>query len=151
MLDDLIQNAVRLMREQAEGYRRLQSASSQLGAALVSGQPELIESHTRAGEEELLRMRVRLVHLMTALAAFADGQAGKQPQSALGAETRAAFREASDDLFRAAGEYQRVQSRIAAVANNGAIFAAAVIELCGVPPLTYRAPYARRGGAGSWA
>ena len=59
MLDELIQNAAKLMREQAAAYRRLDSACHQLAAALVSGQPETIESLTRAGEGELLKMRYR--------------------------------------------------------------------------------------------
>ena len=150
MLDDIIQNAARLMREQAAAYGRLTSACNQLGAALVSGQPEVIESLTRAGESELLKMRVRLVQLMTALAAFADRQTAAEGQKALSIETRAAFRDASNELLWAARDFQRTEMRASAVANNGATFAAAGIEMCGVSPTTYRAPYARRGEARVW-
>ena len=151
MLDNLIQNAAKLMCEQAAAYIRLEAACHQLGTALVSGQPELIESLTRAGEVELLKMRVRLVELMTGLAAFADRHAGMEEQTALGTETRVAFRDASNELLEAARDFQRTQARAAAVANNGAAFAAAGIEICGVSPLTYRAPYSRRGEAKPWA
>ncbi|MFN0088437.1 MAG: hypothetical protein ACKVX9_23810 [Blastocatellia bacterium] len=149
MLDDIIKNAARLMREQAAAYKRLESACNQLSAALVIGKPEAIESLTRAGEETLLQMRVRLVQLMAALAAFADKHAGAD-EGALGAETRAGFREASDNLFRAARDYQRARAHAATVAHNGAIFAAAGIESCGVAPITYRAPYIRRGEGRRW-
>ncbi len=151
MLDKLIQNAAKLMCEQAAAYRRLDSACQQLSVTLVSGQPEAIEALVRAGEAELLKMRVRLVELMTSLATFAERQAGVEGQAALGAETRSAFREASNELLQAARDFQQTQARAAAVANNGASFAAVGIEICGVPPLTYRAPYARSGEARTWA
>ena len=151
MLDELIQNAAKLMREQAAAYRRLDSACHQLAAALVSGQPETIESLTRAGEGELLKMRARLVQMMSALASFADARTGTDRQVSLSTETRAAFRDASHELLEAAQNFQRTQARAAALANNGAIFATVGIENCGMTPTTYRAPYARRGEVRSWA
>jgi hypothetical protein len=149
MLDQLIQNAAKLMHEQAAAYGRLEAACQQLGGALVNGQPETIEALTRAGEGELLRMRVRLVELMNALATFADRHAAAG-QHALAPETRETFRAASNVLLDAARDFQRTQARVAAVANNGASLAATSIEIGGVSPLTYRAPYARRGEAKSW-
>ncbi len=151
MLDQLIQNAAKLMREQATAYRRLDSACQQLCGALVGGLPDKIETLTRAGEGELLKMRVRLVELMTALSAFADRHAGNEGQPTLSQETRVAFREASSELLEAARAFQRTQARAAAVANNGATFTATCIEMSGVPPVTYRAPYTRRGEIKSWA
>ncbi|MBI1764118.1 MAG: hypothetical protein HYR56_22050 [Acidobacteria bacterium] len=151
MLDQLIQNAAQLMHEQAAAYRRLNAACLQLCGALVGGQPEKIDSLTRAGAGELLKMRVRLVELMAALSAFADRHVGNEGQPALSNETRVAFRAASNELLSAARAFQRTQARAAAVANNGATFTASCIELSGVPPLTYRAPYARRGEVKSWA
>jgi hypothetical protein len=145
MLDDLIQNAAKLMHEQAAAYGRLESACIQLGTVLVGGQPEAIESLTRAGEAEMLKMRVRLVQLMNALAVFADEHAGAAGQTTLGTETRIIFRDASSELLRVARKFQRTQARASALATNGATFAAAGIEHCGVPANTYRAPYARRG------
>ncbi len=151
MLDQLIQNAAKLMQEQAAAYRRLDSACQQLCVALVNGQPDSIETMTRAGEGELLKMRVRLVELMTALSTFADRHASNEGQPALSNETRVAFREASSELLGAARDFQRTQARAAAVANNGATFTSSCIEMSGLPPLTYRAPYARRGEVKSWA
>lgn len=138
------------MQEQAAAYRRLDLACQQLCVALVNGQPDSIETMTRAGEGELLKMRVRLVELMTALSTFADRHASNEGQPALSNETRVAFREASSES-RAARDFQRTQARAAAVANNGATFTSSCIEMSGLPPLTYRAPYARRGEVKSWA
>jgi hypothetical protein len=138
------------MTEQAAAYRRLDSACHQLTAALIKGQPETIESLTRAGEGELLKMRARLVQLMSALAAFADARAAGEKQATLSIETRTRFRDASRDLLQATRDFQRTQARAAALANNGATFAAVGIESCGVTPTTYRAPYARRGEVRSW-
>ncbi|HKX33339.1 MAG TPA: hypothetical protein VJ302_37020 [Blastocatellia bacterium] len=151
MLDDLIRNAAKLMGEQAAAYRRLDSACLQLAAALVNAQPETIDSLTRAGEGELLKMRARLVQLMTALASFADARSQGEKQTPLSAETRTLFREASRELLAAAQHFQRSRTRAAALANNGATFASVGIESCGVTPTTYRAPYARRGEGRPWA
>lgn len=150
MLEQLIQNAAKLMQEQATAYRRLDAACQQLTAALVSGHPETIDALTRAGEGELLRMRVRLVELMNALATFAE-QHATAGQNALSTPTRETFRAASTELLEAARAFQQTRARAAAVANNGASFAATGIQYCGVPPLTYRAPYSRRGEVKGWA
>lgn len=145
MADDLIHKVAALMHEQAEGYRRLDAACGQLVAALTSGVPERISALVRAGEGELLTMRSRLVRLMSALTSFADA---RTPESApISAEARAAFSQASQELRQAAQAFQRTQRRAAALANNGATFAAVSIEMCGIPPVTYRGPYARRGEA----
>jgi len=163
MQDDLIQHAARLMREQATAYARLESACNQLAAALVRGQPETLESLSRAGESELTRMRSRLVEIMSMLAAFADARRSpanspqqtsadatltNAPQHApLSKETRELFEQASNQLFDAAKLFQSIHSRATALATSGATFASACIETCGVPPTTYRAPYARVTGA----
>jgi hypothetical protein len=151
MMDELIQNATRLMREQTVAYQRLTHACEQLSAVLINGEPEAIESLTRVGEGELLKMRSRLVQLMSALSSFADARAGGDGSLALAAETRTGFREASNELLHAAREFQRIRGRAAALATNGATFATSGIERCGVPPITYRAPYARRGEGAGWA
>lgn len=147
MLDDLIQNAAKLMKEQAAAYSRLDSACHQLVEALVNGKPEEIESLTRAGEGELLKMRVRLGQLMSALTTFAEQRAG---EPSLTSETRVAFREASSELLCAAQQFQRIQARAAAMATNGASLATVGIQLRGVEPITYRAPYAKRGEGKPW-
>ena len=154
MQDDLINHAARLMREQAAAYERLQAAGAQLAASLVRGEPEVIESLARAGESELWRMRARLVELMSTLAAFADARraatAASTPNengAALDKQARDLFEQASNKLFQAARLFQSTYVRAAALATNGATFASACIETCGVAPTTYRAPYARQTGA----
>ncbi|MGH9901157.1 MAG: hypothetical protein ACRD68_04875 [Pyrinomonadaceae bacterium] len=157
MQTDLIHQAAKLMREQAAAYRQLNAACEQLSGALVRGTPGLIESLVRAGETELLRMRARLVQIMFTLSDFADERAQQSsPQSsekpaAIPAEARAGFEEASSELLRAARDYQKTNSRAAALATGGSTFANACIEACGAQPVTYRAPYTRRGEAQRWA
>lgn len=141
MPETLIQQSTQLMREQAQAYRRLTSACEQLTASLVRGGPETITSLVRAGETELLQMRARLVRIMAALSAYADkrAQAGTLQISN---ETRAEFGQASNDLLQAARDFQSIRARAAALAVNGSNFTNNCIEMCGVQPTTYRAPYA---------
>lgn len=139
------------MQEQAAAYRRLDSACAQLSAALVRGEPSLIESLTRAGESELLKMRSRLLQLMSALTAFADSRARSQEDVKLAAETREQFESASSELLGAAHDFERTNARAATLANHGSTFVTACIQNCGIQPTTYRAPYARRGEARTWA
>jgi hypothetical protein len=151
MSANLIQRATELIQEQTAAFRRLDAACAQLAAALVRDAPELIESLTRTGESELLKMRSRLVQIMSTLSAFAEARAQSSEAAPLGAEQRAAFEQASCELIEAATAFQTTQQRAAALALNGATFAAACIEHCGIPPTTYRAPYARRGEGRPWA
>jgi hypothetical protein len=142
MADELINQAAELMREQARAYRRLDSACAQLATALASGLPETISALVRAGEAELLSMRSRLIRLMSSLTSFADSRASSP--APISGEARAAFAQASNELMQAASDFQRTRKRAAALANNGSVFAAVSIEMCGIPPVTYRAPYTRR-------
>jgi hypothetical protein len=151
MSDTLIQQAARLMEEQAAAYKRLEASCSQLGAALVRGEPSVIESLTRAGESELLRMRSRLLQLMSTLTTFAEARARTPETSRLTAETRSLFESASSELTRIARDFTRTRERASALANNGSTFVTACIQTCGIQPTTYRAPYARRGEGGAWA
>lgn len=151
MSDTLIRQAAQLMLEQAAAYGRLDAACAQLNAALVRGEPSMIESLTRAGEGELLKMRSRLLQLMSALTAFADSRARSPEESKLTAETRGLFESASNDLLSAARRFERTSSRVNALANNGSTFVTACIQTCGIQPTTYRAPYARRGEGKTWA
>lgn len=139
------------MQEQRDAYARLDDACAQLNAALVRGEPSAIESLTRAGESEMLRMRSRLLQLMSTLTAFADSRAKSPENSKLTTETRQSFESASVDLLRVAHEFERTRARAAALANNGSTFATACIQTCGIQPTTYRAPYARRGEGKTWA
>jgi fructoselysine-6-P-deglycase FrlB-like protein len=148
MADEFIRQATELMREQTGAYQKLSLACAQLLSALTEGTPEIITALVRSGEAELLLMRSRVVRLMGTLTAFADARArdegaGRQLGN-ISPEVREAFAFASSELMESAREFQRVHRRTATLANNGAIFAATAIELCGIPPITYRAPYTRR-------
>jgi len=150
MIDDLINEAARLMEEQIRDYARLDSACAQLSGTLVSGDAAAIESMTRAGEVPLLEMRARLVRIIQALTGFADARAGATEGVKLGAEARARFESASNDLLLAANQFQRTRAQAAALTTSGATFATACIEVCGILPTTYKGPYARGEGR-PWA
>jgi hypothetical protein len=144
MLDDLVQNIARLMREQAAAYRQVDAVTAQLAAALVRGEPEIIESLTRAGDSQLLKMRSRLLQIMSALTLFAETRARTEGQTTLKPETRSEFEAASGELMEAARAFQKTNNRASGLAVGGSSFAAACIQMCGVPPTTYRAPYSRK-------
>lgn len=151
MPDQVVHRAAELMREQATAYRRLNSVCEHLGAALVRGEPEQIESLTRAAEGELLNLRARLAQITSALTSFASMRAAAPDRTPVSPEVRAAFESASNDLIAMARDFQRARARTAALAINGAAFAGACIEMCGVQPTTYGAPYMRRGDGRPWA
>lgn len=151
MTSQLIEKAAELMREQAGAYRRLEDTAQQLAAALVNAGPETIEGLVRVGESELLRMRSRLVQIISALTAFADARAASAGQIALEPAVRAAFEEASANLLTAARDFQRAQRAASALSHSGSSFATAFMHTCGVPPTTYRGPYNRRGEVPAWA
>ena len=140
MHNDLIQKISDLMSEQATAYTRLESATAQLSAALVRGEPEAIESLTRAGETELTRMRSRLLEITSALTDFAEIRAREEEKKPLDAVVRDAFDAAARDLLEAARNFQKISSRVASLAIGGSSFANACIQNCGVLPSTYRAP-----------
>ncbi|MEW6737072.1 MAG: hypothetical protein AB1489_37645 [Acidobacteriota bacterium] len=147
MVDNLIERIAKLMREQAAAYQRLKLFCERLAVALTRGEPEAIESLTRSGEAELLSMRARLAQITSSLSSFAT----IQDRPAISSETRKIFEEASQELLSSAREFQQTRQRAAALAINGVVFAGACIEMCGVQPTTYRAPYVRRGGTNPWA
>jgi hypothetical protein len=151
MSDQVIHRAAELMKEQAAAYRRLNLLCEQLTAALMRGEVEQIESLTRANEAELLTLRARLAQITAALSSFAAARAAGGQPTPVSAEARSAFESASTDLIAMARNFQRARARAAALAVNGVSFAGAFIEMCGVPPTTYGAPYARRGGKRPWA
>lgn len=151
MLDELIHKAAKLMREQAEAYRQLDATCARLAVALVSWSPSEIEALSRAGESEMLRMRSRLVQIVGALSSFSEARAAAPQNSSVSEEARREFESASNDLTSAARQFQRTQERANALAMSGSSFAAACIEMCGVPPTTYSAPGARRGDVRAWA
>ncbi len=151
MLDKLVMQAAELMREQSDAYRRLDAACAQLTTALKQGSPEIVAALVRAGETELLKMRARLLRLMFALTAFADARAALPSDSSISPSVREIFGQTSGELQQSAKAFRKTYGRATALAINGATFAAVCIEICGVQPTTYRAPYARRGEGRTWA
>jgi hypothetical protein len=150
MLDALILQASKLMQEQAESYGLLNDGCARLAAALIKSSPEEIETLTKAGESELLRMRSRLVRIMSTLTMFAETRAAQPTNQVIAEDARRAFEEASNVLASAARDFQRIHQRAAGLAMSGETMASASIEMCGFQPMTYRAPYARHGER-AWA
>ena len=151
MADKLIKRAAELMREQAAVYVRLNSLCRQLNAALVGGDPDSIESLARTGEQELLGLRARQAQITSALSQFAAMRTASPDRTPLSAATRTAFEAASNELTSRACEFQQTRGRAAALAINGVVFSGACIEMCGVQPTTYGAPYVRRKESRPWA
>lgn len=150
MHDDLIRKVAELMTEQTASYTRLESATAQLAAALAKNDPQAIESLTRAGESELLRMRVRLVEITSALTKFAEIRAAQEEKVALDPQAREEFETAAKNLLELAREFRKICDRASNLARGGSSFSSACIQMCGVPPSTYRAPvlrYSEMGGA----
>jgi hypothetical protein len=150
MTDDLIIEAARLMEEQIRDYARLDSACQRLSETLVTGDAAAIDSTTRSGEVALLEMRARLVRIIQALTAFSDARTEAKESIKLGLDARARFEAASNALLLAAKQFQRTRARAAALTTSGATFATYCIEVCGIQPTTYKAPYARGEGR-PWA
>lgn len=140
MQDELIQKVAGLMTEQLNAYARLESATAQLSAVLVRGEPTVIESLTRAGETELLRMRSRLLEITSILTKFSELRAAQTEKIPLASEIREQFEEAAKNLLKAARKFQTVAVRASSLAVGGSSFSTACIQMCGIPPTTYRAP-----------
>ena len=145
MQEDLIRKIAALMADQSAAYGRLESAASQLAGALTVGDPNKIESFARLGETELTRMRARLLEITSAMTGFAAMRAAQDEKIPLEAAARDEFESAAKGLVESARKFQRVSGRAGALAMNGQAFATACIQICGVPPTTYRAPVLRNG------
>lgn len=140
MQDDLIQKIAKLMTEQSASYTSLESLTTQLIAALTRCEPTSIESLSRTGESELFRMRSRLLEITSCLTGFAEIRAGQTDLVPLEKETREQFESSANSLLDAARKFEILVRRAASLAHGGSSFAAASIQMCGVPPTTYRAP-----------
>ncbi len=150
MQDELIRKVATLMNEQFEAYGRLESATNHLSTALVRGESGSIESLTRAGESELLRMRSRLLEITSALTDFAEIRARETEKTPLDPAIREEFESAAKKLLEAGRQFQKTCNRAASLAVSGSSFATACIQTCGVSPTTYHAPvlkYAQGGMA----
>lgn len=149
--DDLIRRAAKHLREQTDAYVRLEAICAQITAALVSGEPETINTLVRVGESETLRMRSRLVQIMSALAEFADARSASPDTTHISVESREKFEQESGALLSAVRSFARARTCATLLAANGSAFASACLETFGVPPTTYRAPYTNRGEGRAWA
>jgi hypothetical protein len=143
MQNELIKKVAALMDDQATAYSRLHSAANQLAAALMKGDPDNIESLSRAGETELLRMRARLLEMISALTEFSEMRASQEEKAPLEKTIREQFDMAAKQLLDAARSFQSVTNRCTSLALGGSAFSAACLQVCGVPPSTYHAPVLR--------
>ncbi len=140
MQNELIKKVATLMADQTTAYNRLQSAAGQLSAALVQGEPDTIESLSRTGETELMRMRARLLEMISALTEFSEMRAAETEKAPLDKMIREQFDISAKQLLEAARNFQAVASRSTSLALGGSAFSSACLQVCGVPPSTYRAP-----------
>jgi hypothetical protein len=140
MQNELIQKVANLMDEQTSAYTRLQSATTQLAVALVQGEPDTVESLSRAGETELLRMRARLLEIISALTEFSEMRAEGVEKEPLEKFIREQFDTAAKQLIGSAKDFQKVANRCTSLALGGTAFSSACIQVCGISPSTYGAP-----------
>ncbi len=140
MQNEIVKKVAVLMQEQAGAYGRLETATAQLAAALVRGEPGVVESLTRAGESELTRMRSRLLEITSALTSFSETRAAEAEKTPLAADVREEFDRSAQSLLAAANKFKSAATQAATLANGGSSFANACIQMCGVPPTTYNKP-----------
>jgi hypothetical protein len=140
MQDEIIRNVAQLMTEQTAAYASLQSLTTQLIAALTRCEPGQIETFSRAGETEMFRMRARLLEITSALTDFASTRANQAEPLPLDADARSKFESSVSELLETARRFEKVAGRAANLSHSGSSFANAGIQMCGVPPTTYRAP-----------
>ena len=149
MHDEIIRKVAELMSEQSAAYARLESATEQLSAALVRGEPNVVESLTRAGETELMRMRAKLLEITSALTTFAESRARQTEKSPLDGAAREQFETSAKTLLEAAKNFQKISSKASGLAHGGSSFASACVQMCGVPSSTYRAPVLKYSEGGT--
>lgn len=140
MQDELIKKVAALMAEQTSAYSRLESATTQLSAVMMRGESSSVESLSKAGEKELLGMRSRLLEITSDLTRFAEIRAKEPERSPLDPAAREHFESSAKALVEAAKSFQRTAGRASSLALGGISFANACIQMCGLPPTTYRAP-----------
>ncbi len=128
------------MGEQTSAYIRLQLTADQLGTALVKGETDTIDSLSRSGETELMRMRARLLEIISALTEFSEMRADDPEKLPLEKFIREQFDTAAKQLIDAARSFQTVATKCASLALGGSAFSSACIQVCGISPTTYGAP-----------
>lgn len=140
MQDDLIRKIAKLMAEQSAAYLSLRSLTTHLISALTRCDPVTIETLSRSGETEMFRMRARLLEITSALTEFGQVRAGLAEPQPLDAVAREDFEREANVLLESARDFEKIAGRAASLALGGSSFASAAIQMCGVPPSTYRAP-----------
>lgn len=149
MQDDLIRKVAGLMTEQASAYKSLEGATSQLSSVMMRGEPEAIETLSRAGEKELSKMRSRLLEITSALTEFAELRGQQEEKTPLDSQARENFESSAKSLLDAAKSFRRIAERASSLALGGSSFANACIQMCGLPPTTYRAPVLKYAEGGT--
>ncbi len=128
------------MADQSAAYTSLESLTTKLIVALTACESSSIESLSRAGETELFRMRSRLLEITSALTDFAQLRSSQTESQPLDSDAREQFETAANKLLETARRFEILAGRASSLALGGSSFAAATIQMCGVPPTTYRAP-----------
>lgn len=128
------------MAEQSAAYSSLQSLTTHLIAALTRCEPATIDSLSKSGETELFRMRARLLEITSALMEFGQVRSRDSDALPLDAAAREAFESEAKNLLETARAYEKIAGRATSLALGGSTFASASIQMCGVPPSTYRPP-----------
>lgn len=146
MENDLIRKVALLMDDQTDAYVRLESVTSQLSTVLMRGEANLVESFSKSGEKELQRMRARLLEITTSLSEFAEFRINQSEKTPLDADARSQFEKAAKELLDAAKRFQAISGQAGSLALGGSSFAAACIQVCGIPPSTYQKPVLNYGG-----
>lgn len=149
MQDDLIRKVAGLMSEQSSAYKSIESATAQLSAAMLRGEPSIIEILSKEGEKELSRMRSRLLEITTVLTEFAEVRGSQTEKSPLDQQAREQFEAGAKSLLESAKSFQKTAERASSLAVGGSSFANACIQMCGVPPTTYRAPFLKYSDGGA--
>lgn len=149
MQDELIRKVANLMSEQKTAYESLEIATTQLSVVMARGEASTIEVLSKAGEKELSKMRSRLLEITSALTEFAELRRSQTEKTPLDPKARDEFESTAKSLLESAKSFQRIAGRASSLANGGLSFANACIQMCGLPPTTYRAPVLRysEGGA----
>ena len=85
-------------------------------------------------------MRSRLLDITSSLTNFAEIKANLAESTPIEPEAREQFEKAANELLETARQFEKTAGRATSLALSGSSFAAANIQMCGVPPTTYRAP-----------
>lgn len=85
-------------------------------------------------------MRARLLEITTSLTEFGKIRETQADLPRLDPVARENFEKEANLLLEAARGFERMAGRATSLALGGTSFAAAAIQMCGIPPTTYNAP-----------